>query len=683
MRTQLSRWPVAIALAALAAASNSQSTVQSITPFRTLSMGPATVMSTSDFSPQVNPRYEYVGRPLSPNSPPVTIPQGLSNSLVAGGVTAKLNNQFGTAFPGIGFTGWVPPDPNIAVGPNHIVAVVNSDVAFFNKATGAKTFQQVADGTGFFSGIGVSTTFVFDPKCYYDKLSGRFFVLFLEADFANQVSKVLLAVSDDGDPNGTWFKYRIEAKVTEGANSFWLDYPGFGVNKDAVVFSGNMFPFASGGVFTSIAVIPKAPLLAGGAANVSYLKDNTMFTFQPARTADAAQTTMYGCSVVSSTAVRVVALTGLLGTPTLVSSDVPVPAWTRPSPVPAGGGKQLDGLDGRLYTSHLRNGRLVASHTTKAADGRMKARWYEFSMNSWPSSGQPTLRQAGDVLLAGTNTHMPAVNINGAGDISVIYTRSNGSTNPETCVSSRTAVDALGTIGAPQVLMTSAGTYGGSGVNRWGDYFTVEIDPNDNMTFWGVGMVADAGGQWTTHINKWTVTNGVANLVNPTGIFPVQGDFLSGNLASVTASDNARYAMQSVLIDRNGLPTSSSSVGVGQAASVRVDFDLDLAGGPVSDLKAVVEANVAPAGATGQVFAYNWSSGTYVSVASFAMGTTDRTSTVTIPKTSLSSYVDATGNVRLLVRGYYPVRSGRPGVMPPMFGFNIDRVALAPTFLVP
>jgi hypothetical protein len=116
---------------------------------------------------------------------------------------------------------------------------------------------------------------------------------------------------------------------------------------------------------------------------------------------------------------------------------------------------------------------------------------------------------------------------------------------------------------------------------------------------------------------------------------------------------------------------------------VRVDFDLDLAGGPVSDLKAVVEANVAPAGATGQVFAYNWSSGTYVSVASFAMGTTDRTSTVTIPKTSLSSYVDATGNVRLLVRGYYPVRSGRPGVMPPMFGFNIDRVALAPTFLVP
>jgi hypothetical protein len=52
-------------------------------------------------------------------------------------------------------------------------------------------------------------------------------VLFLEADFANQVSKLLFAVSDDGDPNGTWFKYRIEAKVTEGANTFWLDYPGF------------------------------------------------------------------------------------------------------------------------------------------------------------------------------------------------------------------------------------------------------------------------------------------------------------------------------------------------------------------------------------------------------------------------------------------------------------------------
>jgi hypothetical protein len=304
-------------------------------------------------------------------------------------------------------------------------------------------------------------------------------------------------------------------------------------------------------------------------------------------------------------------------------------------------------------------------------------------MNSWPASGLPTLRQSGDVLLSGTNTHMPAVNLNAAGDISVVYTRSNATTNPETCVSSRTATDPLGTVGLPQVLMTSAASYGGTGVNRWGDYFTVEIDPTDNLTFWGIGMVADGSGLWTTHINKWTVTNGAVNVVNPIGISPIQGDFLSGNLASVTASDNSRYAMRSVMIDRNGQPTSSTTAAIGQSASVRVDFDLDLAGGPVTDLNAVVETNVAPAGATGQIFAYNWTTNTYVSIASFAMGTSDRTSTITIPKASLASYVDGTGNVRLLVRGFNPVRLGRPGMVPPAFDFNIDRVGLAPTFLAP
>jgi len=39
--------------------------------------------------------------------------------------------------------------------------------------------------------------------------------------------------------------------------------------------------------------------------------------------------------------------------------------------------------------------------------------------------------------------------------------------------------------------------------------------------------------------------------------------------------------------------------------------------------------------------------------------------------------------VRILVRGFYPVRSGRPGRMPPIFEFGIDRIALSPSFIVP
>ncbi|MBC8066530.1 MAG: hypothetical protein H7Y17_16995, partial [Chlorobia bacterium] len=677
MKTNSLRWPTALLMGSLAAVSLSQTKNEVIRPFRQIETGPAVVMSTSDFSPQISQRFEFTARELSPNATPWVIPDGTPNNLKAGAVTTKANSKVSPRFPGIGFTGFVPPDPDIAVGPNHIVSVVNSDVAFFNKATGAKTFQQTGDGSGFFTGIGVQSNFTFDPKCYFDRLSNRFFVLFLEADTGSAaISKVLIAVSDDADPNGTWFKYRIEAKVTEGSNSFWLDYPGFAVNKDAVVFTGNMFPFATGGVFTQVVVLPKAPMLTGGSVTATSLKDATMFTLQPTRTFDGAQANMYGVSAQTGTTIRLVALTQLLSSPTLIKTDVTVPTWTRPSDVPKGGGGVLDGLDGRLYNAHFRNGRIVTAHTTKAPDGRMQARWYEFAVNSWPASGSPALRQSGNILLGGTNTHMPAINTNSAGDISVIYSRNNASTNPDTCISSRFAADALGSIGAPQVIATGSGTYGGGGFNRWGDYFGCEIDPVDNLTFWGIGMVAAPGGVWVTHINKWTVSSGTAGvLIAPIAETLIQGTYIGGALADLLASDNNRYSIRSILIDKNGQPTIDPAQATGQVASLQVDFDLDLSGGPVADLKAVVESNVSLSGPTGQLFAFNWNTGTFVSIGSFAQATTDKKATITIPKASLGNYVDLTGNVRLMVRAFSPIRGGRPNKNAPQFLFNIDQVA--------
>ncbi|MCC7229878.1 MAG: hypothetical protein IT203_05755, partial [Fimbriimonadaceae bacterium] len=303
------------------------------------------------------------------------------------------------------------------------------------------------------------------------------------------------------------------------------------------------------------------------------------------------------------------------------------------------------------------------------------------SVNTWPASGSPSLRQSGNILLSGTNSHMPAVNTNAAGDISVIYSRNNASTNPEVCQSSRLAVDALGTIGAPQVLATSTGNYGSAGGNRWGDYFGCEIDPVDNLTFWGIGMAAGAGGQWQTHINKWTVSSGAgATLVSPVAIATTQGNFVVGDLAAVTNSDNNRYSIQSVLIDKFGVPTSNANLATAMVATAQVDFDLDMSQGTLDDLKVSVETNVSKVGASGQVFAYNWFSGTYVSIASFAISTSDKKALISVKKTQLSSFVDGTGNMRLLIRSISSVKAGRPGVLPPPFQFNIDQIGLSPSF---
>ncbi len=73
---------------------------------------------------------------------------GPSNNLEAGGLLYAERSVPGEQWAGIGSTGWYPPDPDIAVGPNHVLEVVNSSVGWFDKATGVKQFQQT--GSTFF-----------------------------------------------------------------------------------------------------------------------------------------------------------------------------------------------------------------------------------------------------------------------------------------------------------------------------------------------------------------------------------------------------------------------------------------------------------------------------------------------------------------------------------------------------
>jgi hypothetical protein len=655
------------------------SAVNAFSQGKSIQIEAASQISTADFNPQIVVNPAYTEREANPNES-TNMQIGPSNKLKAGSVMTVARGSVGPKFKGIGFTGYVPPDCDMAVGPNQVVAVVNTEVAFFDKATGTKTFQQTMDNTGFFSGIASGNVYS-DPKAFYDKSSGRFFIGILEIDFSSNISKFLLAVSDDNNPAGTWNRYRIECKATQSGNDFWMDYPGFGFSKDAIMISGNMFPFAGGGVFNEIVTVPKAPLLTGAAATGTSVIENSFITIQPARTADASQTVQYAAAALNSTTIRLFAISNPAGSPTIVRKDIAVPSFQFPEKVPTGGGRFLDGLDGRLYNCHFRGGKIVASHTTKVANGQMKVRWYEFNVGTWPASGSPTLKQSGDIQVASNSTHMPAINTNSAGDISVVYSRSGPSLNPEVCQSSRLATDPNGQIGAPVVLHTSAGTYGGAGTNRWGDYFALEIDPNDNLTFWGHGMYGVAGGAWESGIFKYSISAGSAGtLVDPVSSSVYQGSAISGDNSSITTSDNSRFTVQSILIDKFGEAVVPPAQATAQAAAIQADFDLDLSQGTLSDLKVSIEANTSITGPAGQVFAWNWSTGAFVSIGSFALGVGDKTGTVSIPRASLSSYVDGTGNVRLLIRAINSVKGGRPGVIPPQFNFGIDRLGLAAAF---
>ncbi|MDQ2986150.1 MAG: hypothetical protein M3R13_05445 [Armatimonadota bacterium] len=540
MRT-LYALPLAVALTVCYATGTAQEIKR---PFRTQTFN-ALSESTSKYSPQIDNK--FVARPHRPENPwEVSERQDPPNSLVAGEIRNVPRGVLGPSFPAISATGWTPPDPDLAVGPNQIIAVVNSSVAFFNK-DGTPTFQQTAEN--FFSGLGAGS-FIFDPKCVYDRVHQRFVIVFPERDTSPQVSKVLIAISDDNNPAGVWHKYRIEARMTISGTNYWLDYPGFGYNKDAVVVSGNMFGFGSGFAGVQYIVIPTAPILSGGTATVRYLFDEDAGSVQIAEVVDPTMDRIFGASRGGTSSLNIYAISNLTTpSPLLQGASVAVPANTRPQmDAPSTNGNTLDSIDGRLFNAVWRPGRLVASHTIQ--DGSLlKVRWYEVNTNSWPVSGSPTLSMSGNISGAGsTHHHMNAVNTNSLGDISAIFTRSSTTVTADIMYAGRMAADPIGTMGTPVNLEGSAGNNYGSG--RWGDYFGVDVDPVDDVTFWGIAMGVAADNNWRTSIFSWTISV-PGTVVAPNLVTMERGSIFAGGVPELAQSDDQRLQLRPGIVLAN------------------------------------------------------------------------------------------------------------------------------------
>ncbi len=444
---------------------------------------------------------------LPPHTRPAKIKPDIAGEVV-GAVLEEARTIPDAKFPGIAATPWTPPDPTLAVGPGHIVSTVNMDIAWYTKS-GTLQFQSRLDNTGspgFFEGVGAGG-FTFDPKCFYDHYSGRFIVLALEVYDPNQ-AWCTFAVSDDSDPNGVWYKYRTNAVVTVGSDTFWVDYPGFGYDQDAYYITGNLFGLNNGGFAGAFfRVLPKAPLLTGGTAVIKDLRDGNTYSVQAAQTFGTAQA-QYFVTDESTTQMRIIAVRNALTTPTLSTTFVTVPSFAYPSSgAPNQGGGTADVLDGRIMNVHWRNGKLYAGHGVRISS-KNQARWYEFNTNNWPTSGSVTLNQSGNVDGgSGVHTWFPALYSNKFGDVGIVMARSSSTTYCNVAYTGRKATDAAGTMGALQQAAIGNATASG----RWGDYFDIAIDPVNEATFWLIGEYQTGGG-WGTWISSFNISYCPADL---------------------------------------------------------------------------------------------------------------------------------------------------------------------------
>jgi hypothetical protein len=405
-------------------------------------------------------------------------------------------------FPGIANTGWTPPDPSIAVGPSHVVQVVNSRIAWFSK-TGASQFSQ--DLQPFFSSVGAGG-FCFDPKAFYDHYARRYVVVALEV-YGTTESYITIAVSDDDDPNGVWYRYRTDAVITVGQQTYWWDYPGFGYDADAIYVTGNLFGLNAGGFGgVGFRVYDKAAMYAGQPAVYSTLRDGNGASVQVAQ-CFGDNAAPYFASV-SGSAIRLQAIVNPLTAPVLSTRNVTIPAWNGPSQPPTAGGQTISAVDGRVFNMQWRDGQLYVTHHVSTG-GKTLARWYQVRTNNWPLSGTPALERSGTIDPGGdVHTFFPAIYANRFGDVGIVVGTSSPTQRIGVAVAGKLAAQA--NFGALTTLTTSPVNSGG----RWGDYYDIAVDPNDDTLLWAVGEYAESFG-WSNWIGSFRVGTQAGPTANP------------------------------------------------------------------------------------------------------------------------------------------------------------------------
>jgi hypothetical protein len=408
------------------------------------------------------------------------------------------------AVPG---TGWVPPDADLAVGLNHIVAVVNGQIALFDKQGNNLSRQNMAGAQGFWAAQGAGG-WVFDPETHYDEHEHRYWIVACEQN--GSASFYNLAVSAGSDPTGPWHKYRIDVTSRAGRD---IDSPNLSIGRDSIYLAAD---FSEGtGDRMLISIFPKASFLAGEPAPLGQhlLVPGLRAASFATRPAGPAPQFMVEARLTSQLNNTVVLHTVRSGTSGVqhASIAIEVPSYLQPGfPPQPGTTVSPDLYDARFWNSAASNGSIWASHNvrTPTTGDRTVVRWYEFRAGdpAWPAPGTtpPALAQWGEIDPgAGIHTFCPSIAADRFGNVAISFARSSSTEFISYWRAIRRAGDPAGTLREPQLVRASTAAF--TVLPRWGDYSGTVVDPADACTFWGHNQFTTSGHDWRTWIARYSI----------------------------------------------------------------------------------------------------------------------------------------------------------------------------------
>lgn len=481
--------------------------------------------------------------PLHNKVNPNALPLGLDPAWQANYAAAGGEKALGQNYNGQGYTSVNPSDPNMDVGPNHVIQMINagSGARFqvWNKAgvslSGPNQFDTFF---GFPGGLG-------DPIVLYDQLADRW----LMSEFAASSNTFLVAISTTPDPLGTWYMYTFNTPQ-------FPDYPKYSVWPTAYFVTTNESTPA-------IYALDRNRMLAGLSATMQRFSTPSYPTigFQATtpvgvegptappvgspgmfmRMADDAWSAMIPNDRLEIYTMAVDFITPantVFAGPTFLNTqpfDTELNGYVAFAAFPQpGSGIKLDPLrEVLMYQIQYRNfgthESIVCNHVTDV-DGtdRGGVRWYELRRTG---GGPWSIYQQGTYSPDVNSRWMAAIAINGDGDIGLMYNISSTTVYPGIRYTGRKACDPLGQMTEPETTIVSGAAANGS--NRWGDYNSLSVDPSNETSFWGTAQYNPTS-QWSTRIASFSLSGGACCDLAITNISAVPETCPNANNGSIT-----------------------------------------------------------------------------------------------------------------------------------------------------
>lgn len=414
-------------------------------------------------------------------------------------------------------SGFFPPDPTGAVGPNHYVHSVNSLVKIFDK-TGNLLVGPISLAA--FLGIPSNNG---DPIVMYDQLADRWIV----SEFGSLNNSLAIGVSDSSDPTGAYNVWQYQF-------SGFPDYPHYGVWHDGYYGTVNL-----NGSTTQGFVMERDVMLAGG-ANPQILIFNLPGVIVNANQVKSPEpANLLGTIIDTDTPGYITYLQddGWSGAITFdhlkvweidmdwtnvsnstISAPLEIPTdpfdagelFSQPAIEQPGTNQNLSGHGGiisfaanyRSFGTH--NSWLITFNTFIDANQTGGIRWIELrndAVNPW------AIYQEGTYSIAdGHSRFMSSGAIDAAGNIGLAYSVASNTLPVGLRYTGRYNGDPLG-----QMTLAETTIVDGVGVrtnsNRYGDYSHTTMDPN-NFTFWYTGDFFFSNNNWRTQIAAFSIVGG-------------------------------------------------------------------------------------------------------------------------------------------------------------------------------